>query len=106
MGVGVLVTMVFVPVAFVNIVDVPRLIGVVAVGIALVYVVLVIVGMMLMPVAFVNIVDVTRLVAVVFVSVALVDIVLQHRHSLRLLITRCVSPCIRRFCGYSYRLSQ
>ena len=85
---GVVVLVVLVAVAFVNIVDVARLIPVMFVGIALVNVVVMRLGMMLVVVAFVNIVDVARLIPVMFVGIALVNIVLLHYHRLRLLTSR------------------
>ena len=85
---GVVVLVVLVPVAFMNIVDVPWLIGVVAVGVALVWVMVMRFRMMFVVVAFVDIVNVSRLIAVVFVSIALVNIVPLHYHGIRLLASR------------------
>ena len=79
---------VLVAVAFVDIVDVARLITVVFVGIALVNVVIMRFRMMFVTVTLVNVVDVARLISVVFVSIALVNIVLLHYHCLRLLASR------------------
>ncbi len=87
---SVIVRMVLVFVTLVNIVDVARLVGVVAVGIAFVDIVIMRLRMMLMVVAFVDIVDVARLVPMMFVGIALVNIVLLHYHRLRLLTSRSI----------------
>ena len=85
---GVVVRVMLVLVAFVDVVDVARLIAVVFVCIALVDVVVMRLRMMLVAVALVYIVDVARLIAVMFVCIALVDVVLLHYHFLRLLASR------------------
>ena len=87
---GVVVLVVLVAVAFVDIVDVARLIPVMFVGIALVNIVVMRLGMMFVVVAFVDIVDVARLIPVMFVGIALVNIVLLHYHRLRLLTSRSI----------------
>ena len=81
MRVGVLVAVVLMPVALMDVVDVARLVGVVAVGVALVYVVLVLVGMVLMSIALVDVVDVARLIGVMLMPVAFVYVVFQHHHT-------------------------
>ena len=73
--VGVLVGVMLVRVALVWVVNVPRLVPVVLVRVALMRVVGVLLGMMLVRVALVRVVDVPRLVPVMLVRVALVRVV-------------------------------
>ena len=72
---GVVVGVMLMAVTFVGVVDVPGLVAVMLVGVALVDVVVVKLGVVFVTVTFVGIVDVAGLVAVMLVGVAFVDIV-------------------------------
>ena len=76
--IGVVVNVVLMPVTFVGIVDVARLVAVVLVGVTLVGIVVVKLGVMLVGVTLVNVVDVARRVGVVLVGVTLVNSVKLH----------------------------
>ena len=69
---------VFVSVALVRVVHVPRLVAVVLVSVALMRGMTMLFGMVFVAVALVKVVDVAGLVAVVFVVVTFVDIVCLH----------------------------
>ncbi len=75
------VPVVLVTVALVRVVHVPRLVGVMAVCVALVFVMIVLVGVVLVTVTLVDVVHVPRLVGVVLVGITLVDVVdSSYRH--------------------------
>ena len=77
---SVVVGMVLVSVTLMDVMDVPRFVTMVFMGVALMNIVVVRFRVMLVAITLVDIVDVPRFVTMVFVAVALVNVVGLHSH--------------------------